>query len=635
MIRRLLCGVAACTVLSSLLAGCATSEVAIQTELTRVKAEQMNEVASRPMAPANVSPVKVRDAVYMGASVSHADHGQPLPPSLERKVMSLHKGQTMGFQEIANLIAREGHVPVSVSLTTPSKGSSPVSSGGPGGASPYGNTNSAFQQAQRPVTNAQGVTSRPGGASVPSASPLANGPLPANFDVNAAAAAILSNQQNTANPALAMQQQSIPMQQISGVDDSTGDLGVPGRMRVDYDGPLPGLLDLIGTNFNVGWEYVDGSIVFERVQLRNFEIPALPILAKEEFKMSSESNSGSGGSGATATGEAKQAASTETTYDIQNDIKSALDTVVTDGAYKYNSHTGQVTVLASPQTIRRVSQYVKDLNGQLAKQIAINVKVYSVVLQDSDDYQNQIQIALGGKRGSVAAFGSNGTSGTSGLSSVANSASAAGNVGWAILSPTSKFAGSNGLLTALSSKGDVSVVTSASVVAMNGVPVPLQVANTRGYAAQVSVTQGTSGLSSTGPTSSITPGSVTTGFNLHLLPKVMKDGSLLLQYGMNISELVGAENGFDTFSSNGSSIQLPNVNQRNFIQEAMLPNGGTLVLTGFEQLRASSQVSGPVTPALFLLGGSDVSNLKREILVIAITPTLLDATASANPPSQN
>ncbi len=636
--NRLLCGVAFVALTSQLLAGCATSEVAIQTELTRAKAEQMNEVAARPMASANISPVKVKDAVYMGASVSHSDHGAPLPPSLERKGMSLHKGQSMAFQEIANLIAREAKVSVSVAMTTPnSRGSSPVASGAsPSGASMSAPTPPQQQQPQRPGSMGgpagmgSGMSGVPGGPTG-----LAAGPLPPNFDVNQAAAAILAGAGGGGSPAaLPQQQPQIQAQQISGIDNSWGDLGVPGRMRVDYDGPLPGFLDLVATNYNIGWEYVDGQIVFERVQMRSYEIPALPILAKESFSMSSGSSTGSGDStSASSTGDADQKASTETTYDIQTDIKAALDTIVTDGAYKYNTRTGQVVALASPQVLRRVSQYIKDLNSQLSKQIAINVKVYSVVLQDGDNYQNQIQTALSTSGTSVGYGTGGGTLGTGGaLSGVSNSASTAGNIGWAILSPTSRFAGTQGLISALSTKGDVSVVTSASVVAMNGVPVPLQVANTRGYAKKISVTQTTSGLTST-PTASIEPGSVTTGFNLHLLPKVMKDGSLLLQYGMNISELVGATNGFDTFSSNGSSIQLPNVNQRNFIQEAILPNGGTLVLSGFEQVRASAQVSGPITPSLFLLGGSDVSNLRREILVIAITPTLLDATAAANPPA--
>ena len=40
---------------------------------------------------------------------------------------------------------------------------------------------------------------------------------------------------------------------------------------------------------------------------------------------------------------------------------------------------------------------------------------------------------------------------------------------------------------------------------------------------------------------------------VHLVPKIQKDGTILMQYAMNISELVGSQNGFETFSSNGST----------------------------------------------------------------------------------
>ncbi len=631
MNRRLLGGVVLLGLASQALGGCATSEVALQTELARAKAEQMNEVAARPAAPANVSPVKVRDAVYMGSDVTHSDHGMPLPPSLERKSMSLHKGQTMGFQEIAGLIARETRVPVSVAVTTPNGKSSGPEASGAGGASPFGGGGSSMSG---PALTPTQQMPRAGSLGGNPAGGLANGPLPPNFDVTQAAAAILAGQgQNGASPAV--QPQVLP-QQISGIDNSWGDLGIPGRMRVDFDGTLPQFLDLVGTNYNVAWEFVGGQIVFERAQMRIFDVASLPILTKESFSLTSGSGSdGGSGSGTKTSGDAKQTASTETSSDIQADIKGALDTIVTDGAFKLNGRTGQVTVLASPQTLRRVSVYLKELNNQLSKQVAINVKVYSVVLSDGDNYQNQVQQALS-TGGNGFTYGTGGTFSGGATANVASSTAAAGNIGWAILSPTSRFSGTQGLLSALSTKGDVSVVTSASVIARNGFPVPVQSANTRGYVKSININQGSSGGiggTTVAPTAQVETSTITTGFNLHLTPNIMRDGTILLQYGINISDLVGANNGFDNYSVLGENVQLPNVNQRNFIQEADIPNGATLVLSGFEQVRASSQVAGPVSPSLFLLGGSDVANLRREILVIAITPTLLDMSAAANPPA--
>src|SRR3546814_19304748 len=104
--------------------------------------------------------------------------------------------------------------------------------------------------------------------------------------------------------------------------------------------------------------------------------------------------------------------------------------------------------------------------------------------------------------------------------------------------------GTNGVVRALWEKGDVSVGTTASFTTLNGVPVPLQVASTRSFLERVSVTRDENSVST-----ELAPGSVTTGFNLHLVPRIFNDGRLMLQYGNNISELVGKEDGFDTYST--------------------------------------------------------------------------------------
>jgi type II secretory pathway component GspD/PulD (secretin) len=108
------------------------------------------------------------------------------------------------------------------------------------------------------------------------------------------------------------------------------------------------------------------------------------------------------------------------------------------------------------------------------------------------------------------------------------------------------------------------------------------------------------------------------------VPRILKDGNLILQYGIAISELVGKNDGFETFSSSGNTIQLPNVNMRNFVQQSIVPNGATLVLAGFEQVRAADKKTGLGHPEFFQLGGSRQALNHREVIVILITPTLLD-----------
>lgn len=568
------------------LSGCASTESVTQVAATKERAEALAQVAAKPMAAADVSPIKVKDAVYVGATVSRNEHGEPLPGKWERGGFTVARARLASFQEVAAAITEQTGIPVAVTGLTAGGG----------------------QTMARP--------------SAPVAQPVAGNGLPA--------------------PVLAAIQggaQGGGMQPIQAMEGPSGDLGITGRMQVRYSGSLPGFLDLVASNFNVSWEHKEGKIVFHRFITRSFEVPALPVASELGFKLTSGSEAaastgGSGGSSSGGTGGASQTASTKSAFDLWKDLEATLQGVIgrEGGQVQVSSQQGSVTVTGSPSTVRRVQDYLKAVNTQLAKQVAINVKVYSVALNDDDNWSSDVAALIqdrsptGAVRSALSIGGGAGGSSPSAALGVLQSGSREG-VGWAILDG-GRYSGSNGLFNALSTRGDVSVVTSASATALNGQPVPIQVANTRGYAAKVSVVQG-SGLS-TGTQTSIEPGSVTTGFNLHLVPRIQKDGNLMLQYGLNVSELVGAQNGFDVFSTGGNSIQLPNINQRNFIQQAILPNNSTLVLAGFEQVRSSSVKSGQGHSALWALGGKSASSMRREILVVAITPTVLDVNAAAS-----
>ena len=442
-------------------------------------------------------------------------------------------------------------------------------------------------------------------------------------------------------------------QTIQATEPPTGDLGIRGAMAANFDGPLPEFLDLVGTNFNVAWEFKDNRIVFQRFITRTFDVAALPGTTELSFGMKSggDSSQASGGGGQTGGGSssADQVAATKAVFDTWKDIDDTLKGIMAreGGLVQTSPGKGNVTVTASPAAVRHVQDYLKRLNEQLAKQVAINVKVYSVVLNDGDNFSSDINLllqdrfkgstaianAIGISSGSAASAGRPGiiadpTTGLLPVQAGLNVAQSGNNqgIGWAILN-NGRYSGSNGILNLLSQKGDVSVVTSASQIAHNGQPVPVQVSNTRGYAKQVTSVAGTLG---SGTQTSITPGSVTTGFNLHLVPRIQRDGLVMLQYGLNVSELVGADNGFDTFTTGGQTIQLPNVNARNFIQQATIPNGNTLVLAGFEQVRSSNLKTGQGQSWLWPLGGASNSQLRREILVVAITPTIIDAKAPAS-----
>jgi len=292
-------------------------------------------------------------------------------------------------------------------------------------------------------------------------------------------------------------------------------------------------------------------------------------------------------------------------------------------------------VTASPNVVQRVQDYANMMTKRMSGQVALSIQVLNVALSDSDSFDNNVAALFTGSSKGAFALGRR----SAGFNAADPRASTIGNLnsqtpslGYAILDPTSPFASSQGAIDALSQRGDVSVVTSASLTTVNGSPVPLQVVNKRNFVKSVTNTQGV-GISQGAASTTIQTDTVSTGFNLQMLPRIQQDGNVLLQYGMNISELVGSDNGFDTFTSNGSTVQLPNVNQRNFVQQSLVPNRSTLVLAGFETARNSSNKTGVGDPRNWLLSGGRSASNRREVVVILITPTLLDvgkATQQAN-----
>ena len=587
---------AACAA-SAILVGCASTDSLTQTKSAADRAEAMAQVAAQPMAPADVSPIQVKDSVYVSAYASRNERGDPLPGNWDKRSFNVGRARLASFQEIANAITEQTGIPVAVTA---------INSGS--------------------VTTV--ATRAPGGpGNMP---PIGVGPAPNALGDPALAGALGALQGQGSGTA------------IRATEPPTGDLGITGRMQVRHEGNFPQFLDLVATNFNVAWTFKEGRIVFQRYITRTFEVPALPTVSSLAFSMKSGSDSsrnGGGSGGGTvsgSTGSAMQEASTKSSFDMWKDLDETVKGMMArEGGYaQVSAQKGSVTVTASPSAVRNVQDYLRTLNQQLAKQVAINVKVYSVILTDGDNYSSDINLLLQDRFAgtsivkSALAISSGGASAPGAALPVTQSGANQG-IGWAILN-NGRYSGSNGVANLLSQKGDVSVVTSASATALNGQPVPVQVANTRGYAAEVQSVLGGGTVAGAGTQTTIKPGSVTTGFNLHLVPKIQRDNTIMMQYGLNVSELVGNDNGFDTFTTGGQTIQLPNINQRNFIQQAIIPNASTLVLAGFEQVRSSSIRSGQGQSWLWPLGGQANSQLRREILVVAITPTIVDVSSPAS-----
>jgi type IVB pilus formation R64 PilN family outer membrane protein len=390
-----------------------------------------------------------------------------------------------------------------------------------------------------------------------------------------------------------------------------------GAVQLLYqDGDLKGLLDLAATRFGVSWKYVDGSIEFHHQDTRNFQVRALPgesaLSANVGGTGSSDAalpaaNAGGGpGNGSVGSGNG-QSAAVRTQLSVFASLEKAVGAMLSPyGSVVSSPATGTLTVSDTPAILDRVERFIERENRTLSRQVLINVTVLSVSLSDEDSYGlnwNVILTELSRRYGVTNTFGA----------AAQNSASFSANV---LNTADSKFAGSSMMIKALSAQGKVRKETSASVAALNHQPVPVQVARQTAYLKSSQTTVS----ANVGSTTSLTPGTVTSGFTMTLLPSVLDNGTVILQFSTDISTLRRLSTVSSNGSGGGSQIQTPEVDTRNFLQRVAMKSGQTLVVSGFEQMEGGAERQGVGTPSMFALGGGLSARSNKEVIVILVTP---------------
>lgn len=386
-----------------------------------------------------------------------------------------------------------------------------------------------------------------------------------------------------------------------------------------WQGPLGGLLDNITARTGFSWRTDHGAVVFYLTETRTFQFAFLNTRVNSNASVSSGSTSsmgtsgGSGGGDNSVSGDSSSSQKTTTLQDrdAYEDIRKTMETILTPekGRYWLSESTGVLTVTDTPQVLETVSHYVDEQNREMNRQVQLSVKVLSVSNTRNEQFGidwslvykslQQVGATLNNAGGDIAGATS---AGVSILDTATGSAA--------------RFSGSSLLIKALSEQGDISVVTSQDSTVTNLTPVPIQMADQTVYVAGSATTTTTD----VGATTTLTPGMITTGFNMTLLPLIRQAGDVQLQVNFNLSDPPGIRS--FTSKDGNSYIEMPYTKLRSLSQKVNLRAGQSLVLTGFSQDNTSVRKSGTFTPGNFLFGGGRKGEHGRSTLVIIITPLL-------------
>jgi Bacterial type II and III secretion system protein len=255
---------------------------------------------------------------------------------------------------------------------------------------------------------------------------------------------------------------------------------------------------------------------------------------------------------------------------------------------------GMITVTAKPLTLERVQRYISSVNERFAHNVMIDVKIFSVAL----DEQNSLGFGLNSVYTSLTQVGAR-------ISTPNPLQAGVDAPGILTLTPptgSSRWSGSSLVVQALSQWGKVALQRQGQVLAVNGQPSPIQVANEISYVSSSTTTN------SPNVGSSVTQntGSKVVGFTANFLPLILGDNRILLSYQMQISSLASP------LTPNAQGIQTPNIASQSLQQQAFVQDGQAIVLFGYDEKRDG------VDSAYNIAGYSKSNSQSRQMMVIVL-----------------
>ena len=364
--------------------------------------------------------------------------------------------------------------------------------------------------------------------------------------------------------------------------------------RVVWQGSLEDLLNQMADEFDAGWTYKNGMIRIYQEISKTFMLHALA--ADVTVSGSLEAGASSSGGSLPEVGIEDNA-----TLDIWDEIEETINNILDDqGRVSMSPSTGTITISASPTLVSRAEEYLRKQNRLRLRRVAVSVQVLAVDVNNTSSYGfdlfAQIENAIGSQP-----FELSNTNGSLNVGIIRKSDLGAGAV--------DDF---SALLSASEDINRVTVSNSGAVVTLSDQPAPLQIGRQITYLERVS-----SSTSDGGTGVSLEPGTVDVGLTMNILPRVIEDNRVLMRLALALTD---AEEPFETFTSSDATIQLPEIETTGFLQNAVLSQGETLVLAGFERRQAGISDDRYLS---WLFGGTRTLDRNREMTVLLISAEIL------------
>ena len=356
------------------------------------------------------------------------------------------------------------------------------------------------------------------------------------------------------------------------------------------------------------------------------------------------SSSGNTGGGSTANRQESSQVSTTSTTDLWAEISSTLKTMIgtANGRSVVTSpQAGVIAVRGMPDELRQVESFLRSTRFSVERQVMLEAKILEVELRDG--FQSGIDWSILGTKSAIGQ-----ASGRAGnpLVSNSNGLPALGvNTGLALVADTVPLPGASSGILGLSlatkgfeavlgfleTHGEVQVLSSPRVAAMNNQKAVLKVGSDEFFVTAVqggSVESGnnnSNGGTTTLPTITLTP--FFSGIALDVTPQIDDGGMITLHIHPSVTAVSTVTKQIDLGAVGNYKLPLAysSVNETDTV--VRIPDGNIVAIGGLMQMESNKSRSGmpgsgsnQVTSTLF---GNRIETSRKKEVVVLIKPTII------------
>ncbi|MGI9319680.1 MAG: pilus (MSHA type) biogenesis protein MshL [bacterium] len=402
------------------------------------------------------------------------------------------------------------------------------------------------------------------------------------------------------------------------------DPAIDGRVSINaIDQTLPQIFKRISRQVQLRY-YLDGpNLVVERDRpfVRLYRIDYLNMSRKTTSSVGIETAlGGDGDEGGGSTGDSSTSVTNESNNDFWLTLEENIALMADSGDFKgtviSNRESGTISVLATSAAHESIQRFIDSVMGSARRQVLIEATVAEVTL--NDDFQAGVdweRIAIGDgwslEQNTLA-----GALGTEPFTS-------------ATYVNSNSDRDISGAIKALDSFGDVSIMSSPKIMALNNQTSVLKVADNTVYF-EIEATSNVSGDSGTvTETFNTTVKTVPVGFVMNVTPFITADDEVLLNIRPTITRILRfvADPNPALAEAEVESL-IPEIQVREMESVLRVTSGNTAVIGGLMQDTASKDDRG--IPGLHdakgfgLLFGSKTREFEKTELVIFLRPRILD-----------